>query len=326
MRFIKVNTGILLITLFSFSLVLSGCRKPVELKSRWMDREVIIDGNDSEWKDYPLYYDEETRSSIGFYNDSQNLYVFFKTMDEDLQWQILGRGIVMWFNKAGNKDKEWAIMFPMGRGPGGMHGGPPGRSQNKGKGNGPPGGSPDMKGPPPDRIAESRDRPPMGQFGAKSFLTPELKILNSEKDSGRPYTQNEVNLIGIYLKYTNNPGEGFVCELRIPLVKGDKTPHAVQVSGKNTAGIGFMTEKSKSRSGPGGMKRSGGMDGSGPGGGMGGPMGGGGPGGGMGGGPGGGMGGGPGGGMGGGPGGGMGGMSDQDTDLEIWTKITLASS
>ena len=112
----------------------SGCKKPVNLQSEWLDTQINIDGNDIDWKEYPFFYDEQTRTDIGLYNDDKNLYLCFLNMDKDIQNQILRKGLYIWFNKTGGKEKELALCFPEGGGfgsPGGRgrFDGPPDRSR-----------------------------------------------------------------------------------------------------------------------------------------------------------------------------------------------------
>jgi hypothetical protein len=301
MKDYKMVVGILIFFLMSSLLFLNGCKEPVDLQSRWLDKEIVIDANDIDWQDYPLFYDEKTRSCIGVYNDDANLYLCFQTMDEDIQRQLLSQGLFVWFNKTGGKDKELCVCFPTG-----------GRSNGPG---GPPGRLSDMPGPPTDRPSGDRNMPPGRPVGRDSDTIEEIRLFTSDKDEGRPYTFQEAANLGIFARYMVDQRKRFIYELKIHLAESDKATYATVASAANKIGIGFMTAKSTNRSKAGGMDREGMGGGDTRGGGrpgddMGGR----------------GM---PGGGMGGGgmPGGGMpGGMGRSGDLLEIWTNVTLASN
>ncbi len=328
MKDIKRGGSILCVCLMVLFFVGNGCKKTIELQSEWLDKKIEIDGRDIDWKDYPFFYDEKTRTCIGLYNDDKNLYMCFQTMDKDIQNQILRQGLYIWFNKTGGKEKELALCFPEGGG----FGGPGGRGGPGGFGG--PGGLPDssrgMPDPPSDMPSEMSGPPegrpdssnmPPGRPAPQGFTRDaRLRILTSEDDEGYNCSTERAERMGIELKYTVDDRNRFIYELKMPLAETDSTVFVVSASETNQIGMGFMTAK-MGKGGPpgdmgGGMDRGGMGGGGGPGGGMGGGM----PGGGMGGGMGGGPGGGPGGGMGGGPGGSKG------TSLEIWTKVTLAVS
>jgi hypothetical protein len=310
----KMNRFILIIILTPI-LLLYGCKKPVDLKSKWIDREMVIDADDQDWKDYPFYYDEETRSCIGFYNDNENLYIYFHTVDEDMQRRIASQGLVVWFNETGDKEKQLGIGYPLGRQPRGF-----GR---------PMGGSSGIPGPPPDRPSdmsghpsdmESNDKniPPKRSIVLSPGSIESLEILPFEDATGYSYNFQRAGKIGIHARCTIDERGRFVYELKMPLMKTKETRFAVATSAVKNIGIGFMSVEPENRSEGGEGKRGrpgrGGPGGGGPGGGR--------PGGDMppGGGP---DGPGPGADRNGGPGGGKG---DKGEDLKIWTRVTLASN
>jgi hypothetical protein len=295
----KTSSCILIFLLTPF-LLLNGCKKPVDLNSKWIDREIVIDADDYDWKDYPFYYDEKTRSCIGLYNDNENLYICFQTMDEDVQRQITGQGLEVWFNQNGDKEKQLGIGYPVGRQPGGP-GGP--MDKSSGMPGPPPDRSSDMPGQPSEMESGDKKMPPKRTFGQGPDSVKALEILPSEDVTGYLYNFQRAAKIGIHARCTIDERGRFVYELKMPLMKTEKTPFAIATSAVRNIGIGFMTVEVKNRSG-GGMGKGGRPGGGRPGGGM----------------PGGGR---PGGGMDGGPGGGVGGRGG---DLEIWTNVTLASN
>jgi hypothetical protein len=278
----KTNSCILIFFLIPF-LLLDGCKKPIDLKSKWIDREIVVDGHDQDWKDYPFYYDEKTRSCIGVYNDNENLYICFQSMDEDVQRKITRQGLVVWLNQTGDKEKQLGIGYPLGRQPGG-----PGGSMDEFSG---------RPGPPPERSSDVSGHPSKSPFGQGPKSMEELEILPSEDVIGFLHNPQRAAKIGIHARCTIDERGRFVYELKMPLMKTEKTPFAVAASAVKNIGIGLMTVEVKKNS-EGGMGK-GRRPGGGPGGGM--------------------------------PGGGKDGRPDGDKgskgkDMEIWTHVTLASN
>lgn len=314
----KTTSGILYFFLIIIFIFLNGCNKPVNIQSKWLDRKIVIDADDKDWMGYPYYYDEKTRSCIGIYNDNENLYLCFQTMDKGIQREILGRGLYIWFNKTGKKDKKLGICFPSGR-----RFGRPGDGHFD-RTSGMPGHPPDM---PSNMSSPPGDRPddqmiPQGRSFTKGpAQDKELKIFSSEDDRGYTCNLEKAARFGIEVRYTIDQRNRFIYELKMPILEKDYTPFFTERSSLNQIGMGIMTSNMKKRSRSGGFGR-GGMDRGGRGGGdmPGGDM------------PGGEMWGGramPGGGMGGGGmrGGGhmRGGEEGSTGNLEIWTVITLAT-
>jgi hypothetical protein len=306
--------GILFLLLIFVVVFFNGCKEPVEFQSKWLDKKIVIDADDTDWANYPFFYDEKTRSCMGIYNDSENIYLHFQTMDKDIQKHIERMGLAIWFNKEGDKEKELGLCFPAGGGPGRFNA-PPGRDGNM------PGPPSDMQGdisaPPPEGMEDGKKMPPSKRAPSAPIMDTMLKIMSGEKDEGYACNLEKAAKMGIEVKSKTDEKNRFIYELKIPFVEKDNTAFFVTPSALNQIGMGIMTAGMKRGSPPqgmggGGMDRGGRGGGDMPGGGdigsSRGPMGGGGMGGGMGGGP--------------GSGGPMGG-SDDDS-LELWFKITLA--
>ena len=247
----KMDVGILIFFLMSSLLFLDGCKEPLVLQSRWLDKEIVIDANDNDWQDYPLFYDKKTRSCIGVYNDDVDLYLCFQIMDEDIQRQILSQGLFVWFNQTGGKDKQLGLCFPTGRWSYGL-GGFPGKPS-------------DMPGPLPERSSDisgpstgDRDMPPGQPFDRDSDTDEEIRLFTSEKVKGWSYTFQEAANLGIFARYTVDQRKRFIYELKIRLAGSDKATYAAVVSAANKIGIGFMTAGSANMPGAGGMGMGGG--------------------------------------------------------------------
>lgn len=76
-------------------LFVGGCKRTFAVNSRWASEGIVVDGQDSEWRDGGMYYDEKTNTKIGIRNDGQSLYVCLICKDGDIQRQILQRGFTL---------------------------------------------------------------------------------------------------------------------------------------------------------------------------------------------------------------------------------------
>ena len=272
-------------------LLLCGCNSP-ELHSKWRDREITIDGTDSEWEDCRLYYDEETRTALGVYNDDRHIYIALATGDRMLQRKIFGLGMHTWFNLVGNKDRDLGILFPTGLMgkyiPGEREfGRRTGKGGSFGSGREPSGGAAD-------------------QWVPLEMESPDLEIHIPEKGYENNILLEEAGAYGFEAQ-VRHQGDRLVYELKLPLIENGFMPDLVVGAGTGRIGIGFMTKAfdrtamkgTAGERGPTGRQRGG------RGGGMGGP--------------GGGM-----GGLGGGKGGPGKGVRDMGQAYELWIKVALA--
>jgi hypothetical protein len=241
------------LTLFLIALfvLLSGCNEPINMQSKWRDKDVVINANDDEWQDVNQYTDEKTQTTIGICNDESNVYMCLTTSDIDIENAIIKSGFIVWVNGKGTNDKELGIRFPV------VEQAAPG-------GKGAPGG-------------------PGGPGGGAVSVT-DLMILTSEKDKGTTFKVDEAAKMGLSARIANQNGK-FVYELKMPLKKTERMPYAAVASATNNIGVGFMIYGTKKRSATGISGFGGGISdmsggssggGGGPGGGGGGPGGGGG--------------------------------------------------
>jgi hypothetical protein len=66
---------------------------------------IRIDGDDSDWQDVKLLYQEGGVRILGVTHDADNLYLMWRFGDERLARRILARGVMVWVN-GDNKKKE----------------------------------------------------------------------------------------------------------------------------------------------------------------------------------------------------------------------------
>ena len=109
----KIFLMYILFAIFISITLFSGCITP-KLNSNWRDNEVIIDGQDIEWRDVSSYYEKRSNTVITFLNDKEHLYVRFSTRDRSLQRKLTTHGFTVWFDPEGGKKKRFGIHFPLG--------------------------------------------------------------------------------------------------------------------------------------------------------------------------------------------------------------------
>jgi hypothetical protein len=269
----------------SFLCLMAGC-KTLELASRWKNKDVVIDGKNTEWKD-SLYALDEHETSMGLLNDEHFLYIGLITINRDYQRQIMRSGLTVWFDRNGGEDKKFGIHYPLGLGGAGSE---QGRRENTGD----VGGSGDAGGEQPAGSQMDNPRP----------LADELEVYGPGEGEHHRMTTAETGGIDVRVGITNGV---LVYELKIPL--SDTGPTAFAIGTKPGMQIGVGVESSNGRgaasqgNSEGGEGRGGGMGG-GRGGGMGGRGGG--------------------GGRRGGGGGGGSRAGGQTEPLQIWAKVQLA--
>ena len=284
---------ILLVFLVCLASAMCGCGGAMQLSSVWRDREIVVDGSDSDWRGATAYV-KGSNLALGIRNDNDYLYACVIMMDRQMQMQMMATGFTVWFDPEGGKEKTFGIHFPLG-----MQGQQPPTAPG-GRGN--PSGNPEEV----QKLLEQTQR--------------ELEIMGpSKKDRERMLLMQAQ---GISVKIGSTQGF-LVYELKVPLRKSTEHPYAIGVDSGHAVGVGFetteinlekMREQMDGMAGPpgggGGMPPGGGGMGGPPGGGGGMPPGG--------------------GGMGGPPGGGRPGMGspggEQPQGLKLWTRVQLAPS
>lgn len=93
-------------------LTVTGCNG-ITLDSRWRDRDILIDGDPTEWYNATTYFEAE-KVALGVMNDASHLYLALTSADRAAQMQVLAGGFTVWFDPGGGKDKGLGIRFPVG--------------------------------------------------------------------------------------------------------------------------------------------------------------------------------------------------------------------
>ena len=226
--------------------VFAGRRSQID--SHWRDRDVVIDGDNSEWAG-PLRPLEENHPIVtAAVNDGQFLYVVLSTSDATVRRQILRQGLIVWFDPSGGDKKHFGVKFPVGllpeeaagRGRGGYR---------RGSGERPP----DDPGS-GDPVQPDRQEP-----------TNRLEVYGPEKDDAHSFVTDMAPGIAVKIGQV----EGYlVYELKVPLARSADTPYAIESKPGALIGFGLETPKMERPQGEG--RGTGGFGGGGGGGGMGG--------------------------------------------------------
>lgn len=199
-------------------LAVTGCNG-LSLSSRWRDRDILIDGDATEWYNASTYLKSE-KVSLGVMNDDAHLYLLLTSADRATQMQVLARGFTVWFEPEGGKSKALGIRFPLGirerfreraGDSGGRRGGPPpGDDESGGR----------MRGDGMGRMG--RDLPDVETLLADLDRgDPPIEILTG--DEARRSTVAQETDLGVALRSVNGV---LIYELRVPLGKGPDAVNA----------------------------------------------------------------------------------------------------
>jgi hypothetical protein len=111
------------IILIAVSAVLCLCSSihAQESLSKWQSQPISIDGDASDWKSIPRFFDSESNVQYEFRNDAQNLYMILRTTDRATQIQLLRAGFSIHLKVKSNPPSKCGITFM----PPKMHGMPP---------------------------------------------------------------------------------------------------------------------------------------------------------------------------------------------------------
>ena len=93
----------------------SGCNSVLSLQSQTPARDIAIDGRIEDWRG-AINPVEGKNYSLGVLNDGEYLYVSLLTSDPDVTERIIQRGMTLWLDPDGGKDKIFGIRFPLGMG------------------------------------------------------------------------------------------------------------------------------------------------------------------------------------------------------------------
>ena len=95
------------------ALLLGGCGGTTALQSTVPDPDIAVDGNPDDWQG-ALTPIEDKNLSLGVHNDGEYLYLALVSSDRRLINQAIIRGLTVWFDAEGGKEKTFGLRFPLG--------------------------------------------------------------------------------------------------------------------------------------------------------------------------------------------------------------------
>jgi hypothetical protein len=224
-----------------------GCGLP-EFQSHPLDEAVVIDGDAGEWRGSVYFLDGE-RTVIGIRNDAENLYLCLSSSDPNIERQVLGRGLTVWFDPAGGEAKTFGLRFPLGMKArsgadvpeGERPADPPG---DKGPEQPPasPGGGPARRGRPQDPFRSLARAIPADS-------TAELEIIRADGTTERMRVASTTGL-GVKAGLRESV---LTYELRIPRVADAAHPLGIALDSARPFGLGLETPKYKRGPGEGSL-------------------------------------------------------------------------
>lgn len=221
-----------LLLLLVMALGLPGCGTP-EFQSRWLDREIVIDGDPREWSGAVYSVDGEM-TVIGLQNDSTDLYLCVVSSDPNVSRQVLGRGMTLWLDAKGGRGKSFGIRFPLGAGEAGAIGHPDGSDSSSAARRSPDG---------PDSIPRAPWRRGGQESRSAALLkalrdsTADLELLSAD---GKAIRMRAAQATGIAVKL-GLKDDVLTYEARIPLIKDERHPFAIGADFGRPIGLGLQT-------------------------------------------------------------------------------------
>ena len=214
-------------------LCLAACSSPLPVvASGEAPNPMAVDGDAREWEGALRPVPEEAGLSLGLRNDADALYLVVVAGDDWQARRVAGRGLTVWINESGTKDKAYGLSFPVGLGSDGERGGAR------------PGTQPDVYQP-GGRIGEPVDPSGRDQHLRDGFLRSLDRIeitRNGEKESVAVGGAAGIQTAAMWTD------AGLVVEMRVPLHQG---PYAVGAASGATLGLGVeLAEVRQRRSGP----------------------------------------------------------------------------
>ncbi len=197
------------IGILGFGFTLNGCGSQ-EFKSHWREREVTIDGRNTEWSGFLSPLDDKG-TSAGVLNDDKFLYLAIVTSNPQLQRQINRLGLTVWFDQKGGEDKKFGIHYPVGIA--GFE-----RRNEAGDADEPAGREPERE--------------------AAQNASSEVEIIGPSEADRHEMTLAETG--GIEARF-NQVKDTLVYELKVPLRDDGTHPFAIGTTAGATIGIGAET-------------------------------------------------------------------------------------
>jgi hypothetical protein len=200
--------------------LLAGCGT-TEIASHWRSRDPGFSESGAGWPASPSTFDDK-RISGAISNDSEYIYIRFRTTNRDMQRLVLREGITWWFDREGGGKKLFGIRYPVAA---------PGQR--------PPDGTDEREGAPP-----LMERPMDREEPVKAPT--ELELFTGENEHQR---MSILATGGIEAGF-HRQRDTLVYELRVPLTAGQAHPFGIGVSRGALIGLGAVTSAIRGTSDP----------------------------------------------------------------------------
>jgi len=94
-----------------------GCLAAEKVTTHWASQPVQVDGDGSDWENYPIKFFRDQEISIGLANDSTNIYVLMRFRDPQWMRTIRMTGLNLYFDNKGGKKKRFTLTYRGGPDP-----------------------------------------------------------------------------------------------------------------------------------------------------------------------------------------------------------------
>ncbi|MEM8488810.1 MAG: hypothetical protein AAF564_24915 [Bacteroidota bacterium] len=197
-----------------FLLLLPACSSTKTIQSQYATTVPAIDANVNDW-DGGVKQVEKERFSLGVSNDTDYLYLAFMSRDESVTRQIMTRGLMIWLDAEGGKDKSLGVKYPVGLMASDARGG-----MGRGAGNFDAGGSEEARQQQAQRIQAASEK-----------MLAQLEVIGDETAAERIGSEDTISASGSY-------DYGILTfELRLPLASLNGLP--VDEASSAVVGVGL---------------------------------------------------------------------------------------
>jgi hypothetical protein len=205
------------ITILSIIAAMStGCSSNLKLNSHWRQQEITVDGESKDWQD-GMTFVEKKNVSLGVANDEDYLYICLVATDRELLRQIIVRGLTLWFDPEGGKEKTFGIRFPLGLIESGL-----------------------MRMPGRGRGGNQETVPETMRENFEQSLT-KIEVIWPEKKE-RLRFDNVSALPGIAVKVKlSDAADTLIYEIKVPLLQTEQHRFAIGTEAGERLGVGFET-------------------------------------------------------------------------------------
>jgi len=192
---------------------------------------MAVDGDAREWEGALRPVPEEAGLSLGLRNDADALYLVVVAGDDWQARRVASRGLTVWINESGTKDKTYGLSFPVGLGSDGERGGAR------------PGTQPGVYQP-GGRVGEPLDPSGRDQQLRDGFLRSLDRIEITRNGDRESVAVGGAEGIQTAATWTD---AGLTVEMRVPFREG---AYAVGAASGATLGLGVELAEVQRRSGP----------------------------------------------------------------------------